>query len=103
MSLLHSHVQRHWSYDSPWKVCVLLLSTQKNLLRPVATVSGTNGYVIRNLSVLRSRDTQNDRANAWDAAPPKHREPDKEILEHERKRKVEVKCLELQLELEDKG
>jgi hypothetical protein len=37
------------------------------------------------------------------AAPPKHREPDKEILEHERKRKVEVKCLELQLELEDKG
>ncbi|KAI0270186.1 hypothetical protein BGY98DRAFT_274448 [Russula aff. rugulosa BPL654] len=65
--------------------------------------SGTNGYVIRNLSVLRSRDTQNDRATAWDSAPPKHREPDKEILEHERKRKVEVKCLELQLELEDKG
>lgn len=65
--------------------------------------SGTNGYVVRNLSVLRNRDTHNDRANAWDAAPPKHREPDKEILEHERKRKVEVKCLELQLELEDKG
>jgi serine/arginine repetitive matrix protein 2 len=64
--------------------------------------SGTNGYVVRNLSVVRSRDTQSDRANAWDAAPPKHREPDKEILEHERKRKVEVKCLELQLELEDK-
>jgi hypothetical protein len=103
-SLLHSHVQRHRSYDSPWKVCVLLFSTQKRLLRlvVVAVVSGTNGYVIRNLSVLRSRDPQNDRANAWDAAPPKHREPDKEILEHERKRKVEVKCLELQLELEDK-
>jgi hypothetical protein len=67
-----------------------------------AIASGTNGYVVRNLSVLRSRDTQNDRANAWDAAPPKHREPDKEILEHERKRKVEIKCLELQLELEDK-
>ncbi len=64
--------------------------------------SGTNGYVVRNLSVVRSRDTPNDRTNAWDAAPPKHREPDKEILEHERKRKVEVKCLELQLELEDK-
>ncbi|KAI9428684.1 hypothetical protein H4582DRAFT_1761514, partial [Lactarius indigo] len=64
--------------------------------------SGTNGYVVRNLSAVRSRDTPNDRANAWDAAPPKHREPDKEILEHERKRKVEVKCLELQLELEDK-
>jgi serine/arginine repetitive matrix protein 2 len=80
--------------------CALL---KKNLLTPVTIVSGTNGYVIRNLSVLRSRDPQNDRATAWDAAPPKHREPDKEILEHERKRKVEVKCLELQLELEDKG
>ncbi|KAF7353006.1 5-aminolevulinate synthase [Mycena venus] len=35
--------------------------------------------------------------------PPKHREPDEGILEHERKRKVEVKCLELQLQLEDEG
>lgn len=102
MSLLHSHVQRHRSYNPPWKVCVLPLSTQKCLFKQVAIVSGTNGYVVRNLSVLRSHDTQNDRANAWDSAPPKHREPDKEILEHERKRKVEVKCLELQLELEDK-
>lgn len=70
--------------------------------RAFAFVSGTNGYVVRNMSALRTRDTQNDRSNAWDAAPPKYREPDKEILEHERKRKVEVKCLELQLELEDK-
>ncbi|KIP09177.1 hypothetical protein PHLGIDRAFT_126482 [Phlebiopsis gigantea 11061_1 CR5-6] len=65
--------------------------------------SGTNGYVIRNLSVLRTHQTAAERAAAWDVAPPKHREPDAEILEHERKRKVEVKCLELQLELEDKG
>ncbi|KAG5646444.1 hypothetical protein DXG03_003494 [Asterophora parasitica] len=63
--------------------------------------SGTNGYVVRNLSTLRSHETQKDRASAWDSAPPKHREPDAEILEHERKRKVEVKCLELQLKLED--
>ncbi|KAI0309255.1 hypothetical protein OF83DRAFT_1019086, partial [Amylostereum chailletii] len=63
--------------------------------------SGTNGYVVRNLSALRSHESHN-RSNAWDVAPPKHREPDQEILEHERKRKVEVKCLELQLELEDK-
>lgn len=65
--------------------------------------SGTNGYVVRNLSALRSRESAQDRASAWDAAPPKHREPDQGILEHEAKRKVEVKCLELQLELEDKG
>lgn len=65
--------------------------------------SGTNGYVVRNLSVLRTHQTAADRAAAWDVAPPKHREPDAAILEHEKKRKVEVKCLELQLELEDKG
>ena len=58
---------------------------------------------MRNLSALRSFQTPQDRASAWDVAPPKHREPDAEILEQERKRKVEVKCLELQLKLEDEG
>ncbi|KAI6047088.1 hypothetical protein EDC04DRAFT_2511527, partial [Pisolithus marmoratus] len=65
--------------------------------------SGTNGYVQRNLSALRAHQTPADRAAAWDIAPPKHREPDEAILEHERKRKVEVKCLELELKLEDDG
>ena len=65
--------------------------------------SGTNGYVMRNLSVLRRHETAEERAAAWDVAPVKHREPDAAILEHERKRKVEVKCLELQLKLEDEG
>ncbi|CAL1701673.1 unnamed protein product [Somion occarium] len=65
--------------------------------------SGTNGYVVRNLSVLRSHETAVERAQSWNAPPPKHREPDGEILEHEKKRKVEVQCLELQLELEDNG
>lgn len=57
---------------------------------------------MRNLAAIRHHETAEDRANAWKAAPPKHREPDEGILEHERKRKVEVKCLELRLELEDK-
>jgi len=65
--------------------------------------SGTNGYVVRNLSTLRSYQSAQDRQTAWDAPPPKHREPDEAILEHERKRKVEVKCLELQLKLEEEG
>ena len=65
--------------------------------------SGTNGYVVRNLSAVRSQYSAEDRANAWDVAPPKHREPDAEILEHDRKRKVEVQCFELQLKLEDDG
>ena len=64
-------------------------------------LSGTNGYVVRNLSVLRKVESHQDRQSAWDAGPPKHREPDEAILEHERKRKVEVKCLELQLKLEE--
>ena len=64
--------------------------------------SGTNGYVQRNLAVLRNHETAVERAAAYDnLAPPKHREPDEAILEHERKRKIEVKCLELQLKLED--
>lgn len=58
--------------------------------------------MVRNLSTLRSHD-KNDRPATWDAAFPKHREPDQAILEHEKKRKVEIKCLELQLELEDNG
>ncbi|KAJ1311018.1 hypothetical protein OPQ81_009524 [Rhizoctonia solani] len=61
--------------------------------------SGTNGYVVRNLSHLRSRDAQQD-MHKFDQ-PPKHREPDAGILEHERLRKIEVRCLELQLELEE--
>jgi serine/arginine repetitive matrix protein 2 len=32
-----------------------------------------------------------------------HRAPDQGILEHERKRRIEIKCLELQEEMEDKG
>ena len=56
---------------------------------------------MRNLSVLRNHETAEERAAAWQTAPPKHRTPDEGILEHERLRKVEVACLALQLELED--
>ncbi|KAG9313530.1 hypothetical protein JVU11DRAFT_5857 [Chiua virens] len=48
--------------------------------------SGTNGYVQRNLSILRTHDTAAERAAATRT-----------------KTKVEVKCLELQLKLEDDG
>lgn len=106
--LLHLHLDKNIR-----EPCITALVSQHRVegkrsphtaLLPVNSIlgSGTNGYVVRNLSALRSRDTAADRAGAWDVAPPKHREPDEAILEHERKRKVEVKCLELQLELEDK-
>lgn len=66
--------------------------------------SGTNGYVQRNLSHLRPKDDNYNR-NATDfndLKGPRMREPDQGILDHEKKRQVEVKCLELQVELEDK-
>lgn len=51
------------------------------------------------LSHLRPRDDL--RAQAMKGAEVRHRQPDAGILEHERKRGVEVKCLELQMQLED--
>ncbi|KAI9136791.1 hypothetical protein BKA69DRAFT_1128770 [Paraphysoderma sedebokerense] len=67
--------------------------------------SGTNGYVQRNRSHIRPR---NDRVeyksiDLKDNNGPTLKQPNKDILEHERKRAVEVKCLELQMELEDEG
>lgn len=99
LSLNHHHVQRHRTYNPPWKVHVFY-----PFLKRLANAysSGTSGYVIRNLSTLRVHERNNDKS-AWDAAPPKHREPDEGILEHERKRKVEIKCLELQDALEEQG
>ncbi|KWU46287.1 cwf21-domain-containing protein, partial [Rhodotorula sp. JG-1b] len=65
--------------------------------------SGTSGHIQANRSALRQRDRPRD------SAPDLHRQsfasraPDKEILEHERKRAVEAKCFELQVSLEDDG
>ena len=99
ISLHIHHVQRHRSDDSSRKVRPFSTSAQA---ASNTCCSGTSGYVVRNLSTLRSyQHTTQDRDAAWDAAPPKHREPDQGILEHERKRTVEVKCLELQVKLED--
>ncbi|EQK98818.1 hypothetical protein G6O67_002178 [Ophiocordyceps sinensis] len=64
--------------------------------------SGTSGYVQRNLAHMRPRD----HAAPY---PPKdlnslqhrQRQPDKEILEHDRKRQIEVKVFDLRDQLED--
>lgn len=54
--------------------------------------------------MLRNHQSAVERAAAYEnVAPPKHREPDEAILEHERLRKVEVKCMELQDKLEEEG
>jgi hypothetical protein len=66
--------------------------------------SGTSGYVQRNLAHMKPRDM---------AAPymrrdsetlrHKQRQPDKGLLDHERKREVEVKVFELRDKLEEEG
>lgn len=63
--------------------------------------SGTSGYVQRNLAHLRPRD----QIKPYDSAFSSHkqRQPDKSILEHDRKREVEVKVFELRDRLEDEG
>ncbi|KAI7869337.1 cwf21 domain-containing protein, partial [Spinellus fusiger] len=68
--------------------------------------SGTNGYVVRNLSFVRPPPMdRNDRAPIHDfkAPLPEIRQPNQEILLHDRKRKIEVQCMHLQIKLEDEG
>lgn len=68
--------------------------------------SGTNGHVQRNWALVRNtKDKVKYRTEeeivALDAASNK--QPNQEILDHERKRKVELKCIEFQEILEDQG
>lgn len=65
--------------------------------------SGTSGYVQRNLSLLRPRDTGVGAPYSLDSSArgPNTRKPDQEILNHDRLRAIEVKVLELREKLED--
>lgn len=68
--------------------------------------SGTNGYVQRNLSHVRpSKDKVNYKTeeDIQKAEAQISRGPNQGILDHERKRKLEVKCLELEEVLRDQG
>ncbi|OCL07197.1 cwf21-domain-containing protein [Glonium stellatum] len=65
--------------------------------------SGTSGYVQRNLSLLKPRDNAAPYPKDWDNFKQRQRQPDKEILEHDRRREIEVKVFELRDKLEDEG
>ncbi|KAJ2701965.1 RNA-splicing factor [Coemansia sp. IMI 203386] len=68
--------------------------------------SGTSGHVVRNASALRPRQSEgigHKRYSYADERSQKTKPIDQGIIEHERKRHIEIKCLELQDELEDKG
>ena len=66
--------------------------------------SGTNGFVQRNLACIRSRQEKVDYKTDDDIARMDkmlQRKPNKEILEHEWKRKIELRCLQLTEQLEE--
>ena len=65
--------------------------------------SGTSGYVQRNLAHIRARESAAPYPKDYDSLRHKQRQPDKGILEHDRKREVEVKVFELRDQLEDEG
>ncbi|XP_014749551.1 PREDICTED: serine/arginine repetitive matrix protein 2-like [Sturnus vulgaris] len=76
---------------------------------PTPRGSGTNGYVQRNLSALRPK-----KGGAGGDPPPGEEElrrleaalakkPNPDILDHQRKRRVELKCLELAELMEEQG
>ncbi|KAI9711966.1 MAG: RNA-splicing factor [Chrysothrix sp. TS-e1954] len=65
--------------------------------------SGTSGYVQRNLSALKPRQQNTPYPQDYDRLKHRQRQPDKEILEHDRRREIEVKVFELRDRLEDEG
>jgi hypothetical protein len=66
--------------------------------------SGTSGYVQRNLANFRPRDMGAPYApRESDHLRHTPRQPDQGLLEHDRKREVEVKVFELRDKLEEQG
>lgn len=76
---------------------------------PTPRGSGTNGYVQRNLSSLRAKRPRDERGGERDEKDRQrlesqlNRQPNADILEHQRKRQLEVKCAELQDMMEEQG
>lgn len=68
--------------------------------------SGTSGYVQSNFAAIRHRREKVEYKTDADLQRSEvtlYRKPNAEILEHEWKRKIELKCLELQEDLEEQG
>lgn len=68
--------------------------------------SGTNAYVQKNLSFVRNHKDRVDYKSEEELKKLEQsmiKQPNKEILDHDRKRKVELKCLEMQELMEEQG
>ena len=63
--------------------------------------TGTNGFIQKNLSYIsKKREIYDYNKESTHLKPLQKRKPNAEILEHENKRLIEIKCLELQDKLE---
>lgn len=65
--------------------------------------SGTNGHVQRNWAIIRKTKDKVTYKTDEGKLDQLNKQPNKEILDHVRKRKVEVKCAELADILEEQG
>ena len=68
--------------------------------------SGTNGFVQRNLSFVKHHKDKVTYKSEEDAAKLEaqiNRQANKEILAHEHKRRLELKCIEMQELMEEQG
>ena len=73
---------------------------------PTPRGSGTNGHVQRNLSIVKPRQKPNYYRDEDDSAKLEKtlfKQPNQEILDHERKRKIELKCIEFEEILDQQG
>ena len=73
---------------------------------PTPRGSGSNGYVQRNFALVKNRREKVEyRSNADLATLDKGlvKQPNKEILEHQWKRSIELECVILQDKLEEQG
>ncbi|OZC07857.1 Cwf21 [Onchocerca flexuosa] len=68
--------------------------------------SGTNGYVqanMANLLLSKKRVAYNSEADIKRAEAEINKQPNKELLEHNRKRHIELKCADFEMLMENKG
>lgn len=98
-----------WIHSSSTSVSYLHRAMYNGIGLTTPRGSGTNGYVQRNLSSLRVKRPRDDRGGERDEKDRErlesqlNRQPNAEILEHQRKRQLEVKCAELQDMMEEQG
>lgn len=97
------------------KICPYNCSFVNSSLFPVmyngvglatARGSGTNGFVQRNFALVRNAHQKMDYKTEEEIKKSEaalSRTPNQDILAHERKRQVEIKCFEMQEHLEEQG